>query len=89
MPKSVRRKARLKAGDQVEFVVSGRVINVVPKLGYANDTFNSEEAESIQKARREMRQGKYLTLAELHDGLVRTRSPKRRKATRSDSARPA
>ena len=32
VPKSIRRKAGIKAGDQFEFSVSGRVINIVPKL---------------------------------------------------------
>ena len=32
VPKSIRRKAGLKAGDQVEFQVSGRTITIVPKL---------------------------------------------------------
>jgi AbrB family looped-hinge helix DNA binding protein len=32
VPKSIRRKAGIKPGDQVEFRVSGRVINIIPKL---------------------------------------------------------
>ena len=32
VPKSIRRKAGIKPGDRVEFSVSGRVINIVPKL---------------------------------------------------------
>ncbi len=32
VPKSIRRKAGIKPGDRVEFRVSGRVINIVPKL---------------------------------------------------------
>jgi AbrB family looped-hinge helix DNA binding protein len=32
VPKSIRRKAGIKPGDRVEFKVSGRVINIVPKL---------------------------------------------------------
>jgi AbrB family looped-hinge helix DNA binding protein len=32
VPKSIRRKAGIKPGDQVEFSVSGRVINITPKL---------------------------------------------------------
>jgi AbrB family looped-hinge helix DNA binding protein len=32
VPKSIRRKAGIKPGDQFEFSVSGRVINIVPKL---------------------------------------------------------
>ncbi len=32
VPKSIRRKAGIKPGDRVEFSVSGRVINITPKL---------------------------------------------------------
>jgi AbrB family looped-hinge helix DNA binding protein len=32
VPASVRRRAGLKPGDRVEFLVSGRVINIVPNL---------------------------------------------------------
>ena len=32
VPSSIRRKAGIKAGDQLEFSVSGRVINITPKL---------------------------------------------------------
>ena len=32
VPKSIRRKAGIKSGDEFEFSVSGRVINIIPKL---------------------------------------------------------
>jgi AbrB family looped-hinge helix DNA binding protein len=32
VPKSIRRKAGIKPGDRFEFKVSGRVINIIPKL---------------------------------------------------------
>ncbi len=32
VPKSIRLKAGIKPGDRVEFMVTGRVINIVPKL---------------------------------------------------------
>ena len=41
VPKSIRRKAGIKPGDQFEFTVSGRVITIVPKLS----------ADEIQDAR--------------------------------------
>jgi AbrB family looped-hinge helix DNA binding protein len=31
VPRSIRRKAGLKPGDRVEFSVTGRVINIIPK----------------------------------------------------------
>jgi bifunctional DNA-binding transcriptional regulator/antitoxin component of YhaV-PrlF toxin-antitoxin module len=32
VPDAIRRKAGLRSGDQIEFKVSGRVINITPKL---------------------------------------------------------
>jgi AbrB family looped-hinge helix DNA binding protein len=32
VPKSIRRKAGIKPGDRLEFSVSGRTINIIPKL---------------------------------------------------------
>ena len=81
VPKSVRRKAGFKTGDQVEFMICGRVINIIPKLPYADDTFSPEETAMIATARREMREGKYLTLAELEHDLARKRPPRRHKTT--------
>jgi AbrB family looped-hinge helix DNA binding protein len=81
VPKSVRRRAGIKTGDRVEFMISGRVINIIPKLPYADDTFSSEETALIARARREMREGKYLTLAELEHELAHKRPPRRRKTT--------
>lgn len=81
VPKSVRRKAGIRAGEAVEFIVTGRVINIVPKLPYADDTFTPEETALIIKARREMREGKYVTLAELEHDLAHKRPSRRRKAT--------
>jgi AbrB family looped-hinge helix DNA binding protein len=81
VPKSVRRKAGIKTGDRVEFKVSGSVINIIPKLPYASDTFSPEETAQIMKAHCEMREGKYVTLAQLEHDLARKRPPRRRKTT--------
>jgi bifunctional DNA-binding transcriptional regulator/antitoxin component of YhaV-PrlF toxin-antitoxin module len=37
VPRSVRRKAGIRAGDRVEFRVSGGVINIIPELPSADD----------------------------------------------------
>jgi AbrB family looped-hinge helix DNA binding protein len=81
VPKSVRRKAGIQSGDRVEFTVSGSVINIVPKLPYAEDTVTSEETAQILQARRQMREGKYVTLAHLEHELAHKRPPRRRKTT--------
>ena len=79
VPKSVRQKAGIKVGDQIEFIVSGGVINIVPKLSYANDTFTAEETAMITSARKEMREGKHVTLDQLEHALARKRPSRRRK----------
>ncbi len=81
VPRSVRRKAGIKAGEKVEFVVSGRVINIIPRLPYAEDTFIPEETTQILKARQEMHEGKYLTLDQLENELAHKRPARRRKTT--------
>jgi AbrB family looped-hinge helix DNA binding protein len=81
VPKSIRRKAGIKTGDRVEFLVSGSVINIIPKLPYAKDTFTLEETAQIAKARREMREGKFVTLAQLEHDVAHKRPSRCRKAT--------
>ena len=81
-PKSVRRKAGIKAGDRVEFTVSGSVINIIPRQpSAADDTLTSEESALVRKAEREMRAGKYVTLAQLRHDLDRPRSRRSRQTT--------
>ena len=78
-PKSIRRKAGIKTGDQVEFTVSGSVINIIPKLPYAEDIFSSQETAQIVRARQEMREGKHVTLTDLEHDLAHKRPSRRRK----------
>ena len=47
VPPSVRRKAGLKAGDRVEFQVSGGVITIVPELPSADDEYTPEQRRII------------------------------------------
>jgi AbrB family looped-hinge helix DNA binding protein len=63
VPKSIRRKAGIKPGDRVEFSVSGRVINIVPKL--SPDELQDEQEirdpkirEHIRKSHQEFLAGK-------------------------------
>ena len=41
VPPSVRRRARIKAGDRVEFRVSGGIINIIPELPPADDVLKT------------------------------------------------
>jgi AbrB family looped-hinge helix DNA binding protein len=47
VPDQIRRRAGLKQGDQVEFKVSGGVINIVPKLPSADDDYTPEQRRII------------------------------------------
>ena len=70
VPKSVRRKAGFKPGDQVEFKVSGRAITIVPKL--TPDEIQDEREirdpkirASIRKSHEEFLAGKSRPIQEL------------------------
>jgi bifunctional DNA-binding transcriptional regulator/antitoxin component of YhaV-PrlF toxin-antitoxin module len=47
VPMAVRRKAGLKSGQEIEFKVSGGVINIVPKLPTADDEYTPEQRRVI------------------------------------------
>jgi len=55
VPKSIRRKAGFKAGDQVEFQVSGRTITIAPKL--TQDEIQDEREIRDPKIRAAIREG--------------------------------
>ncbi len=63
VPKSIRRKAGIKPGDQLDFSVSGRVISIIPKL--SPDELQDEREirdpkvrAAIRKSNQEFRAGK-------------------------------
>ncbi len=85
VPKSIRRKAGIKPGDQFEFSVSGRVINIVPKL--TPDEIQDEREirdpkirASIRKGYQEFLAGKSRPIQELFAERAARSKPKRRKA---------
>ena len=47
VPPSVQRRARIKAGDRLEFKVSGGVITILPKLPSADDEYTPEQRRII------------------------------------------
>jgi AbrB family looped-hinge helix DNA binding protein len=55
VPKSIRRKAGIKPGEQVEFSVSGRTINITPKL--SADEIQDEREIRDPKIRKAIREG--------------------------------
>jgi AbrB family looped-hinge helix DNA binding protein len=49
VPKSIRRKAGIKAGDRFEFSVSGRVITILPKP-LAADEYTPAQRRTVDRA---------------------------------------
>ena len=47
VPDSVRRQAGIKAGDHLEFKVSGGIINIIPKLPSADDEYTPAQRRMI------------------------------------------
>src|ERR1700730_15714154 len=86
VPKSIRRKAGIKPGDQFEFSVSGRVINIVPKL--SPDELQDEREirdpkvrAAIRKSYQEFLAGKSRPIQDLFAArAARTTTRKRRRA---------
>ena len=89
VPDAVRRKAGLKSGDEIEFKVSGGVINIVPKLPSADDEYTSEQRRVIDARLVEARKGPYYGPFETADEAVKflRREIRRRKAARPKTTR--
>ena len=49
VPRSIRRKAGIKAGDELEFRVSGGIINIVPKLPSADDEYTPAQRRVVDR----------------------------------------
>ena len=59
VPAAVRRRARFKSGQELEFRVSGGVITIVPKLPDADDEYTPEQRRAIDARLREAEKGPY------------------------------
>jgi AbrB family looped-hinge helix DNA binding protein len=59
VPPSVRRQAGIKAGDRVEFKVSGGVIAILPKLPAAVDEYTPEQRRMINARLDEAEKGPF------------------------------
>jgi AbrB family looped-hinge helix DNA binding protein len=59
VPSSIRRRAGIKAGDRVEFKVSGGIINIIPKLPHADDEYTPAQRRLIDAQLAEAAKGPY------------------------------
>ncbi len=74
VPASVRRRAGIKAGDRLEFKVSGGVINIVPQLPSAGDEYTPRQRRIIDRALAEgmedIKKGRLHGPFETHEAMV-------------------
>ena len=94
VPLSVRRRAGIKAGDRLEFKVSGGVITIVPKPPAADDEHTPEQRRMIDarlaKADEDIQRGRVygpFNTAEEMAAFIEANIEKRRAAKRK--AKPA
>jgi bifunctional DNA-binding transcriptional regulator/antitoxin component of YhaV-PrlF toxin-antitoxin module len=93
VPRSVRRRAGFKTGDQVEFKVSGGVINIVPKLLSAEEytpaqrrIIDARLKEALAELKKDSTAGPFNTademIASLKRELKRTPGKKTKRSAR-------
>ena len=79
IPQEILKALNLQAGDMVAVAQRRDCVVIKPKTAVdPDDVLTPAEGALLKKAEREMGQGKYVTLAELHHGLERKGSPRRR-----------
>jgi bifunctional DNA-binding transcriptional regulator/antitoxin component of YhaV-PrlF toxin-antitoxin module len=84
VPPNVQRQAGIKAGDRLEFKVSGQVITITPTTP---PTYKPTKAElaAIRKGEAEIARGEYVTVNELFHDLDRRRRKGGKKTARKVS----
>jgi AbrB family looped-hinge helix DNA binding protein len=80
IPREMLETLNLQEGDFVAFAEQKNGVLIKPKrLVDPDDILIPEESALVKKAEREMRQGKFVTLAQLRHDLDRSHSRRRRK----------
>jgi len=80
IPRKIFEKLEMREGDFVAFAEKDNGVLIKPKrMVNPDDVLTREESALVSKARREMRDGKYVSLAQLEHELARKRSARRRK----------
>ncbi len=80
IPKDMLETLRLQEGDFVAFTQQANGVLIKPKrLVDPDDVLSREESALVSKARREMREGKYVSLTKLENDLAHKRPSRRRK----------
>ena len=71
VPPSVRRRAGIKTGDQLEFKVSGGIISIIPKLPSADEEYTPAQRRKIDTQLAEAKKGPYYGPFDSADDAVR------------------
>ena|SRR5579862_2760205 len=89
VPSSIRRRAGIKAGDQLEFKVSGGIINIIPKLPSADDEYTPAQRRVIDAQLAKAAKGPYYGPFETADAAVKflNQEIRKRKTTKPKTAR--
>lgn len=59
VPPTLQRRLGIKAGDRVEFKVSGGIINIIPKLPSADDDYTSRQRKAIDARLAAAKKGRF------------------------------
>jgi AbrB family looped-hinge helix DNA binding protein len=89
VPSSIRRRAGIKAGDQLEFKVSGGIINIIPKLPSAADEYTPAQRRVIDAQLAEAAKGPYHGPFETADAAIKflNREIRKRKTIKPKTAK--
>ena len=80
IPRHMLETLNIQVGDFVAFAEQKNGVLIKPRRAIdPDDALTAEESALVQKAEREMRQGKFVTLAQLRHDLDRPHSRRRRK----------
>jgi AbrB family looped-hinge helix DNA binding protein len=72
VPRSVRRKAGIRAGDRIEFRVANGVINIIPKEKVeSDDTLTLEEAKLVLRGEGQLKRGESKSWRDVKHALAR------------------
>jgi len=71
VPPQIQRRAGIKVGDELEFRVSGGIINIIPKLPTADDEYTPAQRRVIDARLAEARKGPYYGPFETADDAIR------------------
>lgn len=71
VPQAVSRRAGIKAGDQLEFKVSGGIINIIPKLPSARDEYTPTQRRAVDAQLKDAAKGPYYGPFETADSAIK------------------